>query len=202
MAYTSHGCQYAPEESRWQNGTETLYPFSNSTVLMLDYEVMGLSHFLADILSHGINTSTTQSFLSVAVLPGNNVSAVMANVATSLTNAMRMGLNSTVVRGVVWQQQTVIRIQYAWLALPMALLLLSAALLAASMLGYRSGAPVWKSSAYALWYHGLMEWDEQEVKDLVDGCLEATEEMDESSRTMEVQLCRGSGMKGTFFSSS
>lgn len=168
---------------------------------MLDSDEIRLAAFMTDVLTLSANTSLTLSDLSIAMLPGRNVSAIMANVASSLTTVLRTGSNSTVAKGIVWQEQTVIHIQYEWLVLPIVLVLSSVVLLASAAMN-RSRAPLWKSSSYPLLYHGIQNWNDSEAKALADGHLESNREMEASAKTVDVQLCRGPGIQGTFFSSS
>jgi hypothetical protein len=114
---------------------------------------------------------------------GQDVISTLANITASMTNKIPLSGSGLSAQGIVWQQQSIITIQFAWLALPLVLILLSAILLVSTVLMARSSAvPVWKSSPLPFLYHGIREWDDKEEQDLLQGRLEKVHTMEDRAR--------------------
>lgn len=61
--------------------------------------------------------------------------------------------------GVAWENQTIVRVRWAWLSLPAVLLAATLVFLGATILGNSRGkVGVWKSNTLALLFHGLGSW--------------------------------------------
>ena len=89
-----------------------------------------------------------------------SVNAYTEGLANSITATIRLrgdGGSSEYARGVTLETQTCITVQWAWIALPAALLVLAVVFLAATILKTSNLAQdaVWKSSSLALLFHGL-----------------------------------------------
>ncbi len=120
---------------------------------------------------------------------GQDAISAMANVTTGMTNKITTGGSKSIAKGVVWQVQSIIRIQFAWLALPSALVLFSAILLVSTVLMTRHfRAPVWKSSTLPILYHGVREWDDEEEREVVEGRLERVHSMKERAGSTRVRI--------------
>lgn len=82
---------------------------------------------------------------------------LLANTATSMTNYVRSHRNGVFASGIVWTQQTVVRVQWSWIAAPavfsgVSLLFFLAVLILSTGRGTTSsvrGPPLWKSNAVA-----------------------------------------------------
>ena len=143
---------------------------------------------------------------------------MMQNVATSMSNAIRLSANDTVngkkgaapvmVNGAVSTNTTFIEVQWAWLSLPAIIVFFAAIILivAIIMSSKRGGnhtafgrqAPLWKGSNLGLLTHGL-DWQEmarsQRSEKLGETqgeenvkVLESTRRTDDWAKGVEVQL--------------
>jgi hypothetical protein len=107
---------------------------------------------------------------------------IMDHVASSMTNSIRTGPNATEVYGTVEVSEQHIKVRWAWMILPAALVLLSVIFLTATMvLGSRKCAG-WKSSALPSFYHGFAAW---EVSERYHGDIE---EMERSAKGIYARL--------------
>lgn len=122
----------------------------------------------------------------------------MGDMADSMTNAIRSGRGSVCAEGTTLQQDAVVYIEWRWLILPLALVSLSAALLAATMVidGRHSEPPLWKSSIWPLVFHGLDEWREEERRARRDGSLGEVNGMEGMARKISVTLRDGKLQRG------
>jgi len=83
--------------------------------------------------------------------------SLMTNIANSLTTNMRTVGNVTQA-GVALQEELYFRIRWAWIALPVAVLLLAWAFtITVSYVCWRKDVRVWKNSTSATLFHGLSE---------------------------------------------
>ena len=127
------------------------------------------------------------------------VPAIFDRLAQYLTIAFRAGDEDPVQNpgmaqalGVTWQSETIVRVRWAWLSLPAALLAASLVFLGATVLGTTRGrVGIWKSSTLALLFHGLGERGEEGV-----GGVEHVVGMEERARRMWVRLDEGEGDGG------
>lgn len=88
--------------------------------------------------------------------PPYDINTVFANLTIAITNNLRSRTNGAEkVEGVAWTNVVFIEIRWAWLSLPLALLMGSLILLCATIWKSRkSRLPAWKSSALAALLHG------------------------------------------------
>jgi hypothetical protein len=85
----------------------------------------------------------------------NNVPRTIANIADSLTNAMRM-ISHQQVNGTAEMIEVYIHVQWLWLLLPLIMVLLAVVFFGLTVWqSDRSGVPSWRSSALAVMGHGL-----------------------------------------------
>ena len=81
---------------------------------------------------------------------------VFKSIAQSMTETIRTGPGASPWRGQAYIQTTVIEIQWAWLAYPLVLMLMSVALLVSVMLQtWRLGIVAWKCSSLAVLFHHI-----------------------------------------------
>ncbi|KAK0658793.1 hypothetical protein DIS24_g4517 [Lasiodiplodia hormozganensis] len=170
----------------------TLPPFDSNRfdVSVGDHEI--IRSFVRRMLNF---TFVNQDQLTVAsaFAYGVDVAALMGNMTDSLTNLIRTGPNATVVEGVVLRPETFISVQWAWLALPIALVLLSAAFLVATLLvSRRHSVPLWKSGLLPYIFHnGLAgEWKEEERRAIYEGRVNKRPEMERRARGIGAKLTR------------
>lgn len=174
------------------NLPSTLPPFESNKfdVSPKDHEI--IRSFVRRMLNF---TFVNQDQLTVAsaFAYGVDVAALMGNMTDSLTNLIRTGPNATVVEGVVLQPETFILVQWAWLTLPIALVLLSAAFLVTTLLvSRRHSVPLWKSGLLPYIFHnGLAEeWNEEERRAICEGRVNKRPEMERTARGVGVKLIR------------
>ena len=89
-----------------------------------------------------------------------DMNETIRNIADSMTESLRTGANGTTVPGRSYSRTTYIQVEWAWLALPVSLMVMSIILLMiVIMQTHVKGAAVWKSSSLALLFHQLDGWD-------------------------------------------
>lgn len=116
------------------------------------------------------------------------VQAAMDGLARSITARWRQGdgISDNVgpVTGMVWENQTCVLVNWAWISLPAALLLLTIVFLILTVLRTNSkGARVWKSSMLAVLFNGLDLKTRQDA-----GAAVSLEEMRAAADTAKVRL--------------
>jgi hypothetical protein len=124
-----------------------------------------------------------------------NMSDAFAQLAEGITAQIRIADGSLPVPGHALTDETFVRVRWEWMALPLAVLAATAALLAVTICHNRGGtARIWKSSSIALLVHPLQGCDQHEAQ------LSSLETMEEFARGVKVQLerCGGSGLGYTF----
>lgn len=118
------------------------------------------------ILSSLFSTSMASQLARVSVDEGfsiartlyktSNLSSTFETIATSMTNRLRSGRNLTEVSGQAWGNETYIEVDWPWIALPSALILLTGVLLVTSaLLNRREKLWLWKSSLLPYLFYGL-----------------------------------------------
>ncbi len=110
--------------------------------------------------------AATASMQAMYKINGGNFSMTMESLATSMTNFIRQGPNSTAVLGHEHYTTTHIRINWPWLCFPAGLVVVAVVFLIAAIISsHTSSKTGWKSSSLAILFHGLDGWIEQEVRD-------------------------------------
>jgi multisubunit Na+/H+ antiporter MnhB subunit len=125
------------------NGTSTPLESHNGTakITTIEYD------------TDNVNTQTEVNILTVKQL---GLETMMANLAASLTQLGLQNPSTNDITGNLGRVETVVHVRWPWLALPGTLVVGVALLLLATILSNRRArAPIWKSSANALLYHGL-----------------------------------------------
>lgn len=114
-----------------------------------------------------------------------NLTTTMQNIGARMTEVIRQNANGTLAPGTVLITQTYIEVQWAWLALPFTLVLMTLALLAITiLLTHSRNAPAYKGSSLAMLFHRLEGWDG------VPLVFDHVEEMDEKAKSMGASLSR------------
>ena len=117
-----------------------------------------------------------------------NLGDMFAVLAESLTIAMRrLASGAPTVSGKLGTLQTLLRVRWAWITLPVVCLVISAVFLLMSILEAKSDAtPLWKSGGLAYLAHGL----DQQTREKVQRA-DLSSEMEEASEGIKVRLHRG-----------
>ncbi|KAH8896123.1 hypothetical protein GQ53DRAFT_838403 [Thozetella sp. PMI_491] len=157
------------------------------------FQYSGFNISIGDHLALGGFFDTTFDFQSDSKNAmfgfGKNVTATAANITASMTKKIPMAGNATIFQGIVWERQSIIQIQFAWLALPSALVVICAILLIATITMTRQfGVPVWKSSPLPLLYHGIRDWDYNEAREIMEGRLEKLHIMEDKASWTRVRM--------------
>ncbi|KAK9779627.1 hypothetical protein SCAR479_03693 [Seiridium cardinale] len=147
------------------------------------YDHLALSGFLAKILTFQ-GEKEDDYFAS-----GENVVFTAANIADIMTSKILMSSPGTVAQGTMWHSESILKIRWAWLVLPLTLVAMSALLLVSTILATkRLHAPLWKSCPLPFLYHGIREWDNNEEADLSGGRLERVHAMKHQARLMSGRI--------------
>lgn len=163
--------------------------------------------FLGNFFTGSVSTSMAQSDLSfssdfmAALVPSRsssangegttltNVPELINNISQSMTTRMRQSARTdpnAQILGDAYELDSFVQVRWKWLALPLALLLLTLVfLLAAIRTSAQAKVLPWKSSSIALLFHGLSE-DRREAGRWV----ERRAELHEIAGGMQVQLVR------------
>ncbi|KAI0102619.1 hypothetical protein GGR51DRAFT_527087 [Nemania sp. FL0031] len=175
------------------DNTSLMYPFHEGVFFLREADDILLSQWLITVLNTiSGDEKPLQGFgIGSALAYGTDITEIINNVATSITNAIRTCPASTYVKGAVWAQETFIYIQWVWLSLPIILVLLSIAVLAAiAYSAHRSNVPLWKSSILPIVFHGIEAWDTEVVQDMRMGLLEERRTMEQRAQWLNVSLSR------------
>ena len=129
-----------------------------------------------------------------------SLDTIFRNMADSMTANMRQngqkGTNEPVI-GYIAQNETCVRVRWAWLAYPAALALFSFVFFVAMLWqstrgGDGDNARDWKSNPLALLYHGFLESRDGSKEQTGIGTLNRTQGMVQDARGKRVRLTRGS----------
>ena len=127
----------------------------------------------------------------------DNVNLTFANIATSMTNNMRLRSGS-LARGTADTLESYIHVRWLWLLLPLAMVLIAVAfVVATSMQSHRWGIPSWKANVLAAMTHGVGHEVGYSAGRVVGvGAKETASELEEWARAKTVRL-RRRGWEGT-----
>lgn len=144
-----------------------------SNILGQEYYLVGanptIGAWLGSLLSGNVTLYPVLNFSSDVIELFHNdygqVPAIFTRLAQYLTVAIRTaradltvapGMGEAV--GVTWLSETIVRVRWAWLSFPCALLVASLVFLGITVVGTARGeSGIWKSSTPALLFHGLGE---------------------------------------------
>lgn len=121
-------------------------------------------------------------------LNNGDVTQTIDDITTAMTNQVREGPNSTWVEGKAWKPTVIVSVNWSWLSLPIAVLLLTFAFLFALIA--KSADPsvqVWKLSVFGTVFHPLQHQAEENM------AYTTLSEMDYAAKSMKVILRTGSG---------
>ena len=136
-----------------------------ATYLITTSDLASIQHYLNELLSSGwyedgpatqlnpqVNGSASNSpDIGREMSNAADIPNAFHNIAEAMTEVMRTSRNSTQQPGHAFVQKTIISIQWAWLAYPIALMLMSMALhLIVVLESRRRGLPAWRNSRLAL----------------------------------------------------
>lgn len=125
----------------------------NFTINNNDHRTM--SEFLATFF-----TTSDQEMAARALFMSDSIPATVRNIATSMTNNIREGVNATGFPGTSTNTETYIQVSWTWMILPSVVVLLGAALLVACVLMSSSNGPsLWKASTLALLFCQMEGWE-------------------------------------------
>jgi hypothetical protein len=130
-----------------------------------------------------------------------NLTQVMQNVATSITNSLRHpdvgeNRNSTMIHGTAFYDELYYFIRWGWITLPVALVLMVVVLFIVTMFLTRS-EPLLKTSQPALLFYGLDGWSEEEIVGLMPNN-ESQEGFETAAEKLTATLCRNAESRLVF----
>lgn len=133
-----------------------------------------------------VSSSSPSNFMAFQIYKSNNISTTLIHVATSMTEYLRTGRNSTQTYGEAWGEEEYILIDMPWLLLPLILIFLTFILLFSSIaLNHSRNSELWKSSSLPFLYHGLEGWN----KEVLAG-LDTLETIEDEAKSMQAILQR------------
>lgn len=149
--------------SSFPNGTNfTLHSFG---VLATQKFLGHLFNGSLDIASGVYSTSAANDYVMFQLYNRNNISDTLASIATSMTDYIRYGPNTTTADGLTFTEQQYVRIESPWLLLPLLLILSGAVMLGASMaLTMRTNTLPWKGSSLPLFFR--QEFGTRQFRDI------------------------------------
>lgn len=166
-----------------QNISSFLRPFDHSGFNVSIWDHLALSDHFVSQFSFSSESST--AFFG----NGQNVTSTLLNITNSVTSSIMRWDSKVVALGTGWRQEPSIKVQWAWLALPLAMVVCSAILLVSVVAASRRhGAPHWKSSPLPFLFHGIRSWNDDEVADLVGGRLEKVHKMEDRARSKRIRI--------------
>ncbi|KAF7536641.1 hypothetical protein G7054_g4341 [Neopestalotiopsis clavispora] len=102
--------------------------------------------------------------VGLALSQANDIPALMQQIADSITEEMRISVNSSSTNGVAMNSEVFIAINWAWLALPISVTILTFVLLLVVIItNHARNMPPWRSSSLALLFHEVDGWDSSEM---------------------------------------
>ncbi|ERF71653.1 hypothetical protein EPUS_00642 [Endocarpon pusillum Z07020] len=170
---------------------------SNLTFSVDDESANALLFYLGNLFKGNGSTncdsgvpSFSSDVMEVIFLKGpSNVPQIMANVATAMTNNLRLK-SETVAIGTAIVLETYIHVRWLWLLLPLIMVSLATILLALTVWQSRRwDIPNWRSSALAAMMHGVQE-DEEGALNMRALALLGKERISELKRWSEVVQVR------------
>lgn len=131
-------------------GIRALQPWEGDSNFTINYyDLQNIPAFLQSVLDFsnfyydGLITTSIQGALTTST----NIPNTITGIATSISNHIRAGPNSTNIVGDAWLQKTYIHVHWVWLTEPIILVLVASLLLGSVIvLTHRDFPVVWKSS--------------------------------------------------------
>ena len=129
------------------------------TYMINSYDWYMMSQFMAAQFSYNgklLPDDTDDQGVPIMLYQTRDMPSMISKLADSLTNMIRLSDDRYFVEGQAFQSEVFINIQWAWLSLPVLVVLSANVLLAIMILQtWRSQTPVWKSSLLAFLLHGM-----------------------------------------------
>lgn len=148
-----------------------------------------LYFFPSDHFSGKLAVGENPAVYSAGITPGvwspeRNVSQVLQAMATGMTDQLRSTYNANA-SGLTATSVVLVRVRWAWLALPFAVVLAAAVLLLAEMLESRRSRniPLWKSSTTALLYHSVSP-----TRDIMSTQIQSPGQLEKIAKATRVSL--------------
>jgi hypothetical protein len=189
-------------------------PNNTFTIPQYNYEVIG-SEF-AQLLNGNISVDSSSGFtgssdLLLLLWMTHNVTRSMENLAVYMTNALRNNDSAILAEAqknpsaiapdqavlvTVWVQEQFVSVRWAWLAMPLSLILFVTMFLVATIVKTsRSRIGVWKSSPLALLFHGNFDGGKEHERIGARVSVNTADAMQQASAGMNARLL-GSGDNG------
>jgi hypothetical protein len=119
-----------------------------------------------------------------------NFTTAMDNIATSVSSYMRSLSDDTVI-GQSHSIETNIRVKWAWISFPAALVFGGVSLLLLAILETsKKGVEVWKYSCLPLLFHSVDEGNTRRINDVTKRQMSTVEEMEDEAKRIRVRLGR------------
>ena len=168
------------EIAPWMNASNFSVDINLASSL-LGYLVSGLSFNMTTIPDPG--WSVQSAVTPEIFLENTNTSGIIQDIAASMTDRIRhSGANASAL-GSTLRPLTYIRVDWYWIILPIALVLLSAIVLVMTIWDNSCrGAPLWKSGLMPLLFHGLKGWRLDDLR------VNSIQEMDRAAKRMRTIL--------------
>lgn len=169
--YVLRNCVYAVQYETRKIITKYLQNYLNGTAMA---DASKLSDFT-------FQPETMQSLFNHGNASLQTVGNIFANLAISMSNSIRQS-GGELAQGLTYKNEVYIHVRWAWLALPISLVLLGIIFLAITI-SQSANVDIWKSSSLALLYHGLQDGQHHDAVDSI-------QEMEELAKDHQVTLGR------------
>lgn len=158
---------------------EFLYPFSTRdpnfpgnqtfTIAMQDHrfvwDILSSAFQSSDDSTTGLSSANVGNFIFTTLYDSPDLVATMEKIAVSMSNRMLVNPNATAVYGGVFGEQTIIRVQWWWMSLPVVLELIATVFFVVTVTQtHKSRQYPWKSSLMPL-IHGRSLLDTDQTND-------------------------------------
>ena len=151
-----------------------------------DYNSGGMTGILSQ---SGTQTQSITPNIGLALSQIGNITRLMQDISDSMTETFRTSVNSTTYSGIGLNSVTYISITWAWLSLPIALVVLTFMMLIIVIVRNNArGIPAWKSSGLALLFHNLEGWHRSELE------LNRPQELEKRAAKMIAQVSNEHGV--------
>lgn len=164
---TQSPIKYYPNDCFWTFGEESARGLSSYLSNMFDGDLLGPPAPPDEVTG----APWQMGLFSNGTATLSSASAYMERLENAITSFIRQYGDTPSVdyaQGTEYGLQTCIKVRWAWLILPSALILLTIVFLLATILGTRSRNMTWKSSALALLFHGLDTISREQCGELMD----------------------------------
>jgi hypothetical protein len=134
----------------------------NRTFTINTEDRRGIGSYLADLFT--MNETKQEVGLMKLLFNTPDIAGKIHNVSLSMTNAIRKSSNAAGGTGEVYRDETYIHVRWGWFILPLAVVVMAVAFLAASILqAAQHRSPAWKNSVLPFLFASLEGWEPEEV---------------------------------------